>query len=336
MQDVATRAGVSQATVSFVLNGVATARVSEQTRQRVVKAARTLGYKRSKRTRSDARLGSMIAMIIDEVDASPFAAPFIAGAREAAWEHQSLVATVTTRSHEPMERATIEAVLGVPVIGIIYGSLLTREISLPNFGADIPVVLLNCYEAENRYCSVLLDDLSGARAVTSALIADGHTAIGYLAGEDWLDAGRDRLLGYYSALQEAGLPVHPQYIQRLGSSFEGAIEGTRALLALSTPPTAIACFNDRMAVGALQVAREMNVRVPHDLSIVGFDNDSFSSKLFPSGLTTVELPHENMARTAVQRIFQLRKKKLKPTQTLLPCPIVKRGSISSLESAAKE
>src|SRR5690606_9535986 len=130
--------------------------------------------KRSRRTRSDARLGSTIAMIIDEVDASPFAAPFIAGAREAAWEHQSLVATVTTRSHEPMEKAAIETMLGLPVIGIIYASLLTREVQPPNFGADVPVVLLNCYESEDRYCSVLLDDFSGARTVTNALIAAGH------------------------------------------------------------------------------------------------------------------------------------------------------------------
>ena len=108
MQEVAARAGVSQATVSFVLNGVASARISDHTRDRVVNAARAIGYKRTRRTRSDARLGSMIALIIDEVDASPFAAPFIAGAREAAWEHQSLVATVTTRSHEPMEKASIE------------------------------------------------------------------------------------------------------------------------------------------------------------------------------------------------------------------------------------
>lgn len=135
-----------------------------------------------------------------------------------------------------MEKAAIEAVLGVPVIGIIYASLLSRAVSPPSFGSDVPVVLLNCYDGDARFHSVLLDDASGARAATEALIAAGHTAIGYLAGEDWLDAGRDRLAGYRSALEAAGLPVNPDYIQSLGSSFEGAIEGTRTLMALPSPP----------------------------------------------------------------------------------------------------
>lgn len=330
------RAGVSQATVSFVLNGVANARISDQTRKRVFAAARAIGYKRARRIRADARLGSTIAMIIDEVDASPFAAPFIAGAREAAWEHQCVVAIVTTRSHEPIEKAAIEAMVGLPAIGIIYASLLTREIRPPNFGAGLPTVLLNCYDSEKRFSSVILDDFAGAQTATGALIAAGHKRIGCLAGEDWLDAGRDRYLGYEAALMADGITCDPRLVQKLGSSFENAIEGTRALLTLDNPPTAIACFNDRMAVGALIAARERGLRVPEDISIVGFDNDSFSSKMFPGGLTTVELPHENMARRAIQRLFQLRKSRQRRSIVRLDCPLITRGSIHRLDTGCAD
>jgi len=328
MQDVARKAGVSQATVSFVLNGVAGARISDQTRERVIAAAQAVGYKRSTRVRSDARLGSTIAIIMDEVDGSPFAAPFLAGAREAAWEHQSIVATVTTRAHQPIEQAAVEAMVGLPVIGVIYGSLLTRQIRPPVFEAEMPVVLLNCYDDEGRFNASLPDDVGGGRSATTALLTAGHTRIGHLAGEDWLDAGRDRLHGYRQALEEQGIAYDPDLVQNLGSSFVDAVEGTHALLDLPEPPTAVTCFNDRMAIGALETARERGLRVPHDFSIVGYDNDSFSTNLFLGGLTTIQLPHESMAHWAVQRLFQIRRKSSKPVANRLRSPLVRRGSIA--------
>jgi LacI family transcriptional regulator len=327
MQDVASAAGVSQATVSFVLNGVAGARISDQTRDRVFAAAKALGYKRSTRIRADAGAGSAIALIIDEVDASPFAPPFLAGAREAAWEHQCIVATVSTRGHEPMEKCTIEAILGLPLVGVLYATLLTREVRAPTLASDIPVVLLNCYEELPRYSAALPDDFGGSRAITGILAAAGHTRIGHLAGEDWLDAGRDRLAGYYAGLSDHGLGFDPDLVQHFGSAYRAGLEGTHALLDLADPPTALTCFNDRIAVGALEAARDRGRRVPYDLSIAGFDNDAFATNLFLGGLTTVELPHESMARWAVHRIFEIRNKHLQPRIHRLNCPIIRRGSV---------
>lgn len=330
MQDVARTAGVSQATVSLVLNSVAGVRVSEQTRLRVIQVADELGYRRTPRLRADEREGSVIGLVIDDVAASPFAVPLLEGAREAAWEHQCIVSVVSTRNHAPLERATIQAMLGQPVIGIVYATLITREVTPPVVDSAVPVALLNCYDADGAYASVVPDDVAGARALTNALLAAGHRRIGHIAGEAWLDAGRDRIAGYREALEARGIAYDPSLVVNLGSAVAAGHDGTNALLDLAQPPTAIFCFNDRMALGALEAARERGLSVPDDLSIVGFDNDPFAATLFPGGLTTAVLPHEEMARWAVQHIFDMRHHRRggEVVQRKLDCPVVRRKSIA--------
>jgi LacI family transcriptional regulator len=329
MQDVARTAGVSQATVSLVLNSVAGVRVSDQTRLRVIQAADELGYRRTPRLRADEREGSVIGLVIDDVAASPFAVPLFEGAREAAWEHQCIVSVVSTRNHTPIEQASIQAMLGQPVIGIVYATLITRQVTPPAIDSAIPMALLNCYDAAGAYASVIPDDIAGARALTNALLAAGHRRIGHVAGETWLDAGRDRIAGYREALEARGIPYDPALVVNLGSAVSAGQDGAHALLDLADPPTAIFCFNDRMALGALEAARERGLRVPDELSIVGFDNDPFAAALFPGGLTTAVLPHEEMARWAVQHIFNMRHHRRggEVTQRKLDCPIVRRKSI---------
>jgi LacI family transcriptional regulator len=330
MQDVARKAGVSQATVSLVLNGVAGVRVSELTRSRVIESAAELGYRRTARIRADERAGSAIGLIIDEIAASPFAVPLLEGAREAAWTHRCIVNVVSTRNDAELESATIHSMLAQPVIGLVYATLITRQIVPPSLPSDVPLVLLNCYDEAGVLASTVPDDLGGARAVTNALLAAGHKRIGHLAGEPWLDAGRDRLEGFRSALGERNIPFDPALVQNLGSSVSAGYDGTQNLLDLSDPPTAIFCFNDRMALGALEAARSRGLRTPEDLSIAGFDNDPFAEALFPGGLTTAVLPHEAMARWAVDHLIDIRhqRRAAKVQRHIAGCPIVRRRSIA--------
>lgn len=329
MQDVARAAGVSQATVSLVLNAVAGVRVSEQTRARVLGAADELGYRRAPRLRADERAGSVIGLVIDDVAASPFAVPLLEGAREAAWAHQCIVSVVSTRNHAPMEQATVQAMLAQPVIGVVYATLITRQVTPPSVPANFPLVLLNCYDAMGAHASTVPDDIGGAHTLTNALLAAGHRRIGHLAGEPWLDAGRDRLAGYRRALEERDIVFDPRLVENRGSSVPAGQDGAHALLDLPDPPTALFCFNDRMAIGALEAARSRDLRVPQDLSIVGFDNDPFAAPLFPGGLTTAVLPHEEMARWAIEHIIDVRhhRKAAEITHRRLACPLVRRGSI---------
>jgi LacI family transcriptional regulator len=329
MQDIARVAGVSQATVSLVLNSVAGVRVSEQTKVRVIEAAEELGYRRNSRLRADARATSVIGMIIDDIGASPFAVPLLEGARDTAWEHQCVVNTIITRNQLQVEQAALQGMLAQPVIGIVYATLITRQVTPPPVPADMPMVLLNCYDADGAYASATPDDVGGAFALTSALIEAGHSRIGHLSGETWIEAGLDRLKGYRQALAAHGIPFDPTLVQNLGSMAVGGHDGANVLLDLPNPPTAIFCYNDRMALSAIDAARERGLSVPDDLSIVGFDNDPFVLQLFP-GLTTAILPHEEMARWAVEHIFDMRRhsKRGEVIQKKLDCPLVRRKSVA--------
>ena len=223
MSDVARECGVSQATVSLVLNGVAGVRVADQTRLRVIEAAERLGYRRSSRVRADARDPGAIGMVIDELMASPFAAPIMEGAREAAWEHQCVVEVISTRNNAPLEQAAIESLMSRPIAGIIYATLFTREVTPPSIPADTPLVLLNCYDAERTCTSAVPDDRTAAHALTRAMINAGHRRIAHMAGEAFLDAGRDRAAGYRDALEEAGLPFDPELVTTHGSAVQEPI-----------------------------------------------------------------------------------------------------------------
>jgi LacI family transcriptional regulator len=329
MQDIAREAGVSQATVSLVLNSVAGVRVSDQTKIRVIEVAEELGYRRNSRIRADARATSSIGMIIDDVGASPFAVPLLEGARDAAWEQQCVVHTVISRNQPLLEQAAIQSMLAQPVIGIIYATLITRQVTPPPVANDMPVVLLNCYDADGAFASATPDDVEGARTATNALIAAGHTRIGHISGETWIDAGLDRLNGYKQALADNGIPYDPVLVQNRGSMVSGGHDGANVLLDMPNPPTAIFCYNDRMALAAIDAARERGLSVPEDVSIVGFDNDPFVLQLFPQ-LTTATLPHDDMARWAVDHIFDMHRhsKRGSVIQKKIACPLVRRKSVA--------
>jgi LacI family transcriptional regulator len=329
MYDVARDCGVSQATVSLVLNGVAGVRVADQTRARIIEAAERLQYRRSSRVRADGRDPTAIGLVIDDLMASPFAAPLMEGAREAAWEHQCVVEVISTRNHAPMEEAAIQSLLSRPIAGIIYATLFTREVTPPTIAMDTPLVLLNCYDAQRAQSSTVPDDRAAARALTKAMINAGHRRIAHMAGELFLDAGRDRAAGYRDALDEAGIAFDPELLTNLGSAVHAAYDGTGALLDLPNPPTAIFCFNDRMALAVHEAARDRGLHVPQDLSVAGFDNDPFVTAFLPN-LTTAVLPHEAMARWAVKHIFDVRhgKRAEAGMQHKLECQLVRRKSIA--------
>ena len=329
MSDVARECGVSQATVSLVLNGVAGVRVAEQTRNRVIEAAERLRYRRSSRVRADERDPTAIGLVIDELMASPFAAPIMEGAREAAWEHRCVVDVISTRNHAPMEEAAIQNLMSRPIAGIVYATLFTREVNPPRIAAETPLVLVNCYDANGALNAVVPNDRGAASALTRIMINAGHRRIAHMAGEPFLDAGRDRAAGYRDALAEAGIPFDPDLLIALGSTVQDAYDGTGALLDLPDTPTAIFCFNDRMALAVHEAARDRGLHIPHDLSVAGFDNDPAVTAFMPT-LTTAVLPHEAMGRWAVERIFDIRRgnRVSAPARFQLECQLVRRKSIA--------
>lgn len=302
MHDVAELAGVSQATVSLVLNGVPNARVSKLTRRRVQEAAEQLGYRRGKTHPLPKGRSRVIGLFIDEVSTTPFSAPFIEGARDEAALQDVTVATFCTGNNPVLEQAGLDLLASQQAIGAIYCTLITREVTVPPAFSQLPLVLLNCYEKRSRYPSVVPGDLVGGFAATEALLKAGHRRIAHLAGEHIVEAAIHRETGFRQAMRKWDVPIDERIVTGGGWSIRAGRERALALLSTADRPSAVFCYNDRMAIGCYEAARRLGLRIPEDLSIVGFDDEDVAANMDPP-LSTLVLPHDEMARWAVGQLL---------------------------------
>ncbi|MDB5536576.1 MAG: LacI family DNA-binding transcriptional regulator, partial [Devosia sp.] len=276
MLEVGELAGVSQATVSLVLNGVANARISKATRRRVLDAAEALGYRRGKAHPVPEGRKRVIGLFIDEVSTTPFSAQFIEGARDEAALQDVSVATFCTRSDPALEQAAIDLLVSQKTIGVIYTSLITRQLVVPEMFSALPLVLLNCYERKLRYPTVVPGDIVGGYVATEALLKTGHRRIAHLAGESFIEASVDRQHGFRQAMADWQVPVDESLVSLGGWTLRHGRERALALLSRPDRPTAVFCFNDRMAIGCYQAAQSLGLRIPQDVSIMGFDDEDLS------------------------------------------------------------
>jgi LacI family transcriptional regulator len=332
MADVAARVGVSVTTVSHVLNEVPGKRISPETRDRVRSTAEAMGYvingvARSLRTRRS----HVIAMIGDEIAITPHAFGIIQGAQETASKLGWLLVHINTGVDRSLELAEINALRQRQVDGFLYARMYNREVVLPDVLAGLPTVLVDGTCPDPLISSVVPEEFSGARTAVGELIRHGHRKIAFINNVDDIPAARGRLAGYRSALEEAGVGWREDYIVRGISDARGGFRSTGALLDLDDPPQAIFCFNDRVAMGGYHAARERGLRIPEDVSFVGFDNQvNVADGLFP-GLTTVALPHYEMGAWGVRTLGDLieRPQLSVPSQISLACPLVIRESITA-------
>ena len=327
MSDVAARLGISQAAVSLVLNDAPGTRISQKTRERVLAVAKELGYEKPERPSAG---NGVIGFMINELTTSPHLGALFEGARDEAANNGCIVSLYGTQGNPEIEAEVLDHILSRPVVGIIYASLLTQAVHPPGRLLGVPTVLLNCQAAKDVFPSVVPGDVAGAFAATQALLEAGHRRIGILSGEDWIEAARDRMLGFRQALTTFDVAVESRLIMSGGWTHASGREQTHRLLDLPDPPTAIFCYCDRMAVGAYEAVRERGLTVPKDLSIVGFDNEAVAADLSPP-LTTVELPMEAMGRWSVTRLLDLahdaasdtRRRKIK-----MECRLISRASVA--------
>jgi LacI family transcriptional regulator len=329
MNDIARRAGLSQATVSLALNNVANSRVSDETRARVKAIAEELGYRKSN-AHSMAETGvHVIGLILDEVMTTPFAAPLMAGARDEAAAHDCVVATFHTGGDPALEAAAISVLKSTRLVGILYASLVTRSLHVPDSLLDIPTVLLNCHEKRRYFPSVVPADVTGSFAAVEALLRAGHRRIAHIGGEGWGEASKDRLLGYRQALASHDVLPDPQLVVGPAWTVDGGRDMTLKLMDLPSPPTAIFCFNDRVAIGCYEALRLRGIRVPDDVSVMGFDDDDLASHMLPP-LSTVVLPHDEMARWAVNRLIENEGRgwpPARPEKIKIDCELILRDSV---------
>ena len=329
MTDVALRAGCSQSTVSVVLNGTAGIKISAETRQRVAAAVRELGYRHQK---SLPRRGTgirQLAIIYDQIATSPEPIVAIDGAREEAWKTGHVVAAFQTYNDPDMESRTIDVALRNRADAIIYATVMTRQVTVPAslYNLDIPVVLLNCFTADRHFPAVIPGEVAGGHMATRALIEAGHRQIAHITGEMWMDAARDRLRGYREALATADIPYDADLVVEGNWLPSSGYDMTRTLMTRANPPTAIFCANDRTAIGCYEALKEMGLRIPEDVSVIGYDDEEVARHIRPQ-LTSLVLPHRGMGRWAVEKALALtdvRKEKYHVVK--FECPIIERSSI---------
>jgi LacI family transcriptional regulator len=302
LKDVAERANVSVTTVSVVLNGRQDGiRVPDATRERVRRA------------------------------------------EEAAAENGHLLFVVNL-DHvvgADLQRDAIDMLLQHQVAGFVFACMYHQEIEPP---ATLPdsTVFLNWRARIGPFRSIIPAEMTGAAAAVRVLLDAGHRRIGYLDDTDAIVASKLRLKGYLSALREYDVTPDPLLHVASQATVLGGVTGGGALLDLPADvrPSAIFCFNDRMAMGLYRAARHRGLSVPRDLSIVGFDDQEYIASELDPPLTTMRLPHAEMGRLAIEAALDLdteyvewkRGRTKGSTVAMLDCPVVERESVAQLPS----
>ena len=296
--DVAKRAGVSQPTVSLVLSKNATARVSPETRERVLLAASELGYVANVVARSLVRSRSYAIGVIVPDLRNPFFAEVVSGAERVASEEGYAVLLCETREI-PRERH-MQTLLERQVDGIMVDAVGAASMPEPML-AGVNLVLID--EPPDRWPGVASDAIGAGRLAAEHLLSLGHRKFGFIGPATNVHAIRMRERGFVSTLAAHGVHLDSAAMRRVPATAAGGQTGMHALLALPGRPTAVFCSNDLVAAGALKVCSIEKVSVPHEMSIVGCDDIELASLLIPS-LTTVAIPARELGARAARLLLQ--------------------------------
>jgi LacI family transcriptional regulator len=304
LRDVAEAAGVSTATVSLIVNKKKSARIAEETRQRVKDAIRTLGYRPNAMAKTlVSGTSRFIGLVADGVATTPFAGQIIHGAQDEAWKHGYALLIANTEGNGELEQDAIQMMLEYKVRGILYSTWFHRQTDIPAPLREADFVLVNCFSNEPGARAVVPDEVQGGRSATEILLRHGHRRIAFINATIPAPAKDGRLQGYREALEEAGVPFDPELVMEAYPDQEGGYRATGALLKRDV--TAVYCYNDRMAMGLYDGLREQGLSIPDDMAVVGFDNQEVIAAHLRPPLSTVSLPHYELGAAGVRMLLEL-------------------------------
>jgi LacI family transcriptional regulator len=322
--DVARLADVSQATVSRVMRG--DAKVRPETRDKVMRVLAETRYEpnaaaRAFRTNRSGSIGVVVARLSYQLYPAMLEA---IGAQLAGLGHRMIVWDSEHGGDLPASRALRQGIVdGVILTAATSESAFIREVA----GSEAPVVLVNRTVESYAADQVCSDNLDGGRRVAEYLVRSGRQAIGLLGGLPRASTIRDREQGFREALAQAGASLLPHHCQRSDAfSHAAGVQGVTRLLELGTPPDAIFCVNDVLALGAMDGARARGVKIPDDLWIVGYDDIEFAS-WGAYDLTTVRQPMQEMVASAIELLLARIADRDRPLEwRCLPNELVVRSS----------
>ncbi|MCL4516581.1 MAG: LacI family transcriptional regulator [Firmicutes bacterium] len=323
IKDVAKKARVAPSTVSYVLTN--SKKITEETRQRVIRAVKELNYVPNGVARSmKSRNTYLIGLLLSDV-AHHLSFAIAKGVDEVAFKANYNVIFCNTHNESERESQYIRLLEERQVQGIIVASRRTEELTHTYLKSrQIPIVYANRYEPGESVSCVLVDNEAGGYAATKHLVDLGHRKIGFISGPSGRSSSRDRQRGYEQALHEARIPVDRELI-RLGEySVESGYKAMQQLLELR--PTAVFAANDNMAIGAVNCIVESGWRVPEDISVVGYDNSIQSTFVHPA-LTTVDVPLPQVGEVAARILLdEISGRSATPQSIRVKCNLIVRGS----------
>jgi DNA-binding LacI/PurR family transcriptional regulator len=303
IKDIAKAAGVSHSTVSRALAD--SPLVAEETKRRVRRLAKEMGYSPSAIARGLVTKRTYTVGLVVTTIADPFVAEVVGGIEETALDNGYSVILCDSNAEPQREITAVRTLREKRVDGIIVTASRVGNLYLPLLEeVEVPIVLVN-NQQEGRYVySVATDNVHGGEMAINHLLELGHRRIGYIAVPEKTSSSLERLKGYKRALQAHEIEVTDSLISSGNGWPDGGESGMRQLLALSSPPTAVFCYNDMTAVGAIAEAKRMGFRVPQDISVVGFDDIAFAAYLDPP-LTTVAQRKYDMGQIAMEMLLDI-------------------------------
>lgn len=300
LQDVARLAKVSPSTVSRILNG--TAAVDDEKRKRVEQAVATLGFVPNPIARGLAGGRTHSIGVITQYIDSPFYGEAHRGIEKALEAAGFNALFVSGQWDAQRESSCIQSLVSRRVDGIIVLDGRLSDGALRRYAESLPIVITGRTVSDPRICSMQFDNFSGAELACAHLIGLGHTQICFITGDSQHQDGHERLRGFQAALKAHRLS--PAAVLNGDFSEESGVAAIDQLLADGVRFTAVFAANDQMAIGATIRLHERGLRVPHDVSIVGFD-DQRSSRFFIPALTTIHQPSHEIGALSVSAMLEL-------------------------------
>lgn len=304
LHDLAQIAGVDPSTVSRVLNEDPTLAVKEETRQRILAAVVKLKYVPNAMARGLRRQRSQtIGLLVPDIG-NPFFSQIILGAERVFSEAGFHLLLGNTAEDPERERSYVELLQSNVVDGFMLATALTKDETVEELiRHEVPFVLVNrAHPGTSNY--IVVDDREATRTAVQYLLGLGHRRIAHISGPLYTETGLARLRGYREALLQGRVSYQEEYVVEGDFKEESGARAVERLWQCSIRPTAVMAGNDLMALGALQTCKRLGIRVPEDLSIVGFNGLPIGEHVTP-GLTTVQVPLLAMGMASARRLLDL-------------------------------
>lgn len=327
MVDIARHAGVSQTTVSFVLNNIDGTRIAEDTRRRVIDTARRLGYAPGPSLHDlDGTADSVIGVLINEISAN-YPIDLIDGLQLIARAHGCQLAVFVTDGETEREAESLATLKRLGVGRVVYANTFHAPVYPADALDDFRHVFVNCFRPDRRGLAVVAAERAAGFVAAKHLVETGCRHIATITGDVWHTSAINLLAGFRRGLRAAGQDLDPALLHRGLWTHDGGRRCMDDLLASAEPPDAVFCQNDKMARGAIVAIEGAGLRVPDDIAVMGLDDREFARDY---DLTTLVRPFSAQAQKAMDIL--LRPGPLHDGMVSVRCPLIVRGTTRMREA----